>query len=364
MREDGIYQSASAISNFLETLEEMSVPESNKEAIRQLLTDLRAEGLSKKRQLRYMDSWRTLLRHIEWDLQDPSKDKLKELVTEINEGYFGDREEKMSPYTRRDFKYAIKKLYEHMEGVDYDELLSWMRIGIRSNEKTNITPEKYPKPYIVERMAKKAQNIRNELFIRILWGSGGRIGEVLPIKWKDTVIFPHKGNQIVKLFVQGKEGKRETVPIACGELARKWRQEQDGSRDSYVFSHLNDPEHLISHTIVCKYLRRMKKRANIPEHIEVSPQKFRRGRACHLARYKEVDALKLRKIFGWDDLETARRYIRASRSDVDSTVFEIDQGHSKGRPEESISNPALVKKRHDGVSMGKKAGVKPLTEFS
>jgi hypothetical protein len=183
-------------------------------------------------------------------------------------------------------------------------------------------PDRLPGAGTARTMVKRADRLRDKALIMTLWSTGGRISEVLGLKWKDVKF----QNEIARVtFRDTKTGGNRTVPIHAGHLYLRELQQQDhkgGDPDAFVFRSYQDDEQL-SYAAAANVISRIKEQADVPEKIKTSPHNWRKGRATYFAARGRNQAW-LCDYFGWvQGSAEAAKYIRMAESDVEAGIRDV-----------------------------------------
>lgn len=303
----------------------------NKEQLLSFRDFLYSQDLSKDRIARYLYSWYQLLEHIEWELDDPTKDRMIELVGKVNQNKVRDRE--LSPYTKMEYKKAIRKFYvdylESKRNGDFDgeKLCDFFSLTVNTD---HTDPDRLPTPSTVRELFKHSNRIRDKAFITTLWSSAGRIGEVLGLQWKDVKF----DSGIAKVrFRDTKTGGSRTVPLRAGYLYLQQLQEQDprsSEPEAFLFRGVRTDKQL-SHSGASNIIKRARENTDIPSRIKTNPHAFRKGRATYLAK-KGMNQAQLCSFGGWAQGSShVAKYIRMAESDVENSIKKISgmQDHEK-----------------------------------
>jgi len=294
-------------------LEKEEISEKNKDAIRLFIKTKLAMGTSKLRAIKLLYGMRFLARWLEKDFEDATKEDLIDLV--------GDLETKdYSEHSKYDFKIILKQFYKWMKGNDeeFPPEISWLKPRMKNNK--HKLPEELLTVEDVEKLAEAANNSRDKAFILVLYESGCRIGELLPLRLKH-IKFDNHG---VIFRVTGKTGDRRVRIIASSHALTQWLQDHPAQ---------NDPEAALWPPKERRYglapcglqsihsmLKDTAKRAGIKKRIY--PHLFRHSRATFLAS-RLTDA-QMKEFFGWtQSSKMASVYIHLSGRDVDKALLKL-----------------------------------------
>lgn len=118
--------------------------------------------------------------------------------------------------TKRDYKVVLKKFYKWLNGGEYPEKADWIKTT-RKNGNSKL-PEKLLTEEDIEQLIETAENPRDKAFIALLWETGARIGEILPLKvgaFQDR----KEGKKVV---ISGKTGARRLPIISSIPQLQNW----------------------------------------------------------------------------------------------------------------------------------------------
>jgi integrase len=195
-------------------------------------------------------------------------------------------------WTRADFKKILKRFFKWLRQTEdsYPPEVKWIKTSIRNQKKL---PNELLTKEEVESLANATGNIRDKAFILLLYDSGCRIGEFLPIKIND-VIFDECGCVIL---VDGKTGKRRVRILDYSKELLMWLQSHPNKENpgAFVWCEFNKNNEMLSYSYVCRMLRKAKQKAGISK--KVNPHAFRHARASNYATKLPEQTLK--KHFGW-----------------------------------------------------------------
>lgn len=287
------------------------------DAVRTARKHMEAQGLSERRQLRYMQTWRRLVQHVDGSLIDADLDTIRGLVAAINRGELWSQE--VRPWTKAEYRKGVKKLLT-IHGRE--ELVAWIRTHPPENEKPVPDRATFPDPDMVRRLIDATKNMRDAALISSLWDTGARIGELLACQWQHV---REQGDSHLRIRLPKSKTKKRTVPVSrdTTERLEKWREKHPGPDPAmYVWSPLQEPRQ-ISYRAIRDMLLRTKDRAGIPDRIDVNPHAFRKGRATHLGSQDTINAPKLMQVMGWKKLETAKRYIDLGSDTTDRALIDL-----------------------------------------
>lgn len=331
MTNGDIHNRKNKINNTIKSLKtDVDASDHNRELVIDFKDYLQAQDLSIDRISRYLYTWKQLLPHINWKLDEPEKDDLITLIGKINQDQV---KEGISDHTKMEYKKAVRKFYTDFleskkSGLDGEELCDFFTLTVNTKDPD---PETLPTPRTVEKLIDHAKNIRDKAFLMTLWSSGGRIGEILGLQWRDITFKNQKGEELAKIkFRDTKTGDDRSVPLRAGYLYLKQLQDCDlrgDEPDAFIFrSTTNDTQ--LSHNAATSIINRARERAekqgkDIPNRLKTNPHAFRKGRATYLAA-QGMNQAQLCRYFGWvQGSKHVAKYVRLSKADVEKGIKKI-----------------------------------------
>lgn len=137
MTDGDIHNRQSRINNTIKSLKEDNrVSDKDLEVILDFKNYLESQNLSLDRISRYFYSLKFIVRHIDWELDQPDKEKLVALVRDINQDELWDDERADS--TKCEYKKLVRKLYkdyldEKREDLDGEELTGFFTVTAKKS---------------------------------------------------------------------------------------------------------------------------------------------------------------------------------------------------------------------------------------
>ncbi|MEM3433187.1 MAG: tyrosine-type recombinase/integrase [Nitrososphaerales archaeon] len=190
----------------LQRLSSSSIEDEDKQLIKGFADRLQAEGISKGRIVKYINHLKICAELVGFGQERPwfkesTRKDVERLVGRIEASDY-------KPHTKHDYKVVLRRFYQWLKECDrgdeeYPEEVSWIKTTIKKNEKK--LPEDLLSEEEVLRIADHALCQRDRAFTLLLYDSGGRIGEILPLRIKD-VTFDEYG---AKIRVSGKTGEKD-----------------------------------------------------------------------------------------------------------------------------------------------------------
>ena len=141
------------------------------------LEHLSSLGLSLARLSKYASHIPALLRLIDFDLAQATRDDIERVVAEINQGPWKE-------WTKHDKKVVLRKLIQYAKygRCDHETPIppevSWIKLVVKEND-TRVTPENLLTPKEFKAIVKVAENARDRALIYVLFEAALRPGELL-----------------------------------------------------------------------------------------------------------------------------------------------------------------------------------------
>jgi len=146
--------------------------------------------------VKYLYTLKNVVKLLKKDLDQASKKDILRILAEVEKSNY-------SEWTKHDYKVAIRKFYKWLGKED---LVSWIKIRVKKNR--TFLPDELLSEKVL-RIVKAADNLRDRVFIILLWESGGRIGEIGDMKIKDVGF--HENYAAV--WLHGKTGSRRIIVV-------------------------------------------------------------------------------------------------------------------------------------------------------
>jgi len=296
---------------FLKKLDKLNSP--NKDFILKFIDRLFAEGLSKGRIAKYVYCLTNIDKFLDKPFLEATKEDIEKVVGKI------EKNESWSDWTKHEYKVVLRRFYKWLRNSeDYPPEVKWIKITRKKSfEKLQgkiLTLEE------IEKLANVADNPRDKAFVLVLFESGCRIGEFLPLKRSD-ITFDSFG---IKFVVNGKTGTREVRIIKYQKEFKEWLEvhplkHQD---DFFIWISLGDKNRfeLMSYGNVRKLLLELKKKAGINK--PVNPHAFRHASVTYFSKLLPDSLLK--KKFGWvRDTDMLAVYEHLDGKDLDEALLKL-----------------------------------------
>ena len=319
----------------------IDISKKNKKLIIEFRDECIAQGLGIARIYHYMQRLKRLAIIFKKDFDRATKGELKKLVAEFES-------KNLSDWTKHDYKVTLKKFYKWLAGSEeYPDKIRWLKTTMKnSNHKL---PSELLTEEDIDKLVKATFNARDKAFIRVLYESGCRIGELAGLKIKN-IQFDDYGAQLI---VDGKTGMRRIRIIASAPALATWLDNHPDKEDpdSYVWVRIEpkNSKDLLCYNGLRAVLHKAAKRAGIKKRS--NPHLFRHSRATYLAN--KITEAQMKEIFGWtQSSEMASVYVHMSGRDTDDALLKL-AGLKNEKKEESkpkVSKCSRCKELNDHLA--------------
>ena len=201
---------------------------------------------------------------------------------------------------------AIKSLFTFCHKTGYVKIN--VAAFMKSGQSKDTIHERLLTEEQVLTMLMHANTIKHRCLIRVLYRSGGRITEVLNLKWSDLVVKPDCG--ILTLFGKGEKTRHVKIPTS---LVNELLVLKDGSDTSErIFN--------ITRQRAWVIIKSIAKKAGVSPNC--SAHWFRHSHATHAIDHN-VPIKLLSDTLGHASIETTSRYIHANPEESSSDYLKI-----------------------------------------
>ncbi len=299
----------------------------NKKLIAAFADKCFADGLTRTRICKLLYMVRYLGGYLGKPFPEATKLDIQNVVGKI------EMNEKYSPWTKYDFKVALKKFYKWNKGNDetFPDEVRWVKPKMKGGKK--VLPDNLLTEDEVKKMAGCADHPRDKAFLMTLYESGCRIGEMLSLCIKN-VQFDEFG---AIMRVSGKTGDRRVRVVASAPLLASWldvhtdRENPEAPLWEGRFKRYSREN--FGYGSAMKKIRQMAEKAGVRRRIY--PHLFRHSRATALA--SRLTEAQMKEHFGWvQSSDMASVYVHLSGRDVDEALLKtygIKVGDEKKREE-------------------------------
>ncbi|MEM2211396.1 MAG: site-specific integrase [Nitrososphaerales archaeon] len=287
--------------------------EKNKTLIFEFEKQLFSEGLSKRRVEKYLDIVRKLGEMLGKDFDEAGKKDIEDLVYKIERSDY-------SPWTKHDYKVALKRFYRWLKGnnEEYPEEVKWIKTTLKA--KDELMPGELIKEEEIMRLVEVCDNPRDKAFIMTLYESGARIGELGSMRIKDVVF----EENYAKLMLTGKTGPRRIIVVASVPYIHSWLESHPfkNNLDAPLWINIGTVNRYkpMSYPALAKILKVAAKKAGLTK--KVHPHKLRHSRATFLA--SKLTEAQMNQVFGWrQGSKMPSIYVHLSGRDLDDAILGV-----------------------------------------
>jgi len=273
------------------------------------------ESLSSARVERLLVNLIKVAKWLKMDFNKAKKEDVMRVVQIIDNNDY-------SPNTVLTYKSIIRKFYKWLRGIPREEKIyppevSWIRYKANNSHKL---PEELITREEIEKMINTCDNVRDRAFIRTLYESGCRIGEIATLKLKH-VTFDQYG---ILIMVSGKTGQRRLRLIESEALLKSWidlhPNKNDPESPLWVSQGTRNKGGEITYSGYLKIIKNCMGRAGIKKRI--FPHLFRHSRATELANHL-TDA-QMKEFFGWTQGSKMNAiYIHLAGKNIDDSILQM-----------------------------------------
>lgn len=306
-------------------IEDKSISEKNKTTILKYLDHLTAKGISVGRVQKYCSYLARLAKILKKDFSKSNKEDVVRLLNEIERMNVrgGARSGKpISDWGKHDYRLVLKTFYKWLreqEGKkfglrEYPDEVNWFPISFPRNKRRK--PRNLLKIEDIEKLVDAATNVRDKLFVRLIYETGARIGELLSLTL-DGIEWDGHG-ATVQIF--GKTGERKLRVIDSVPLLSAWLREHPDTKNKKALLFCGINGYNPSYDYFRLMLNKIGKKAEIKK--PVNPHHFRHSRATELA--KNLTEAQLCYYMGWQlGSYQPATYVHLSGRDLDSAILKI-----------------------------------------
>ncbi|MBU0496521.1 MAG: tyrosine-type recombinase/integrase [Candidatus Thermoplasmatota archaeon] len=301
------------------------ISQQNKQIIFTFLDEITAKGLSVSRVLKYSYYLTRIVKIHNKDLSDATKADIVHILNEIERAKVrgGPRIGKpISDWGKHDFRVVVKRFYkwlreregQHYSLREYPTEVSWFSLSFPAKKRRK--PRNLLVSEDVEKIMNAATNTRNKLFVRLLFETGARIGELLSLTL-DGINWDEYGATIQ---IYGKTGERKIRIIDSVPLLSGWMREhpQRENKQALLFCGINNKT--VSYDYFRILLHELGKKTGINKPM--NPHHWRHSRATQLSKF--LTEAQLCMFMGWvPGSSQPGTYVHLSGRDLDSAILKM-----------------------------------------
>lgn len=217
--------------------------------------------------------------------------------------------------SQRQILASVKSLLRYGHGIGY--LPFDVGKAVQIGQAKDTLGERLIDEQTVSEMIALEANPRNKLLVRLTYASGGRVSEVIALKWRD--LQPNGDGGQVTLY--GKGGKTRHVKIP----AKLWTDlnRATAGDDDPVFVSRKKQTNREGHLTATQAWRIVKAAARrVDPELKVSPHWLRHAHATHALR-RGADLTIIQATLGHKDFRTTQRYAKVNPQESSSDYLVI-----------------------------------------
>jgi site-specific recombinase XerD len=301
-------------------LRQNPISKRNSELISGFLDHCTSIGLGPARVAKYAGHLKVLAELLGKDFDEADRQDIERVVARIQSSDY-------SPWTKMDYKVALKRFYKWLKGEDrsYPPEVSWIKTTLR--ERDRLLPSELPTEEEIRRLVEACDNPRDRAFIMTLYETGGRIGEVGSMRIKDVELM--KDYAAVRLV--GKTGSRRVPVVAAVPYLQLWIEHHPDKNNpnAPLWTKFSDGRPM-TYPALAKVLKVAARRSGLKKGI--TPHKLRHARATFLA--SKLTEAQMNAVFGWKQgSDMPSTYVHLSGRDVDDAILGIYGLRKREEPE-------------------------------
>ncbi len=322
----GLYNYDRLLSYEERKIRESGIPAGNKELIMKFERFLLAQGVSKARIVRYLQTLRKVSEMYPKPFDEWSPEDMLEVVAIIEERY-------TSAETKNEYRKGLRKFFKWLKGENWEGLLY-----VRGEKKSNRLPQVLSEEEIM-RMIEVARHPRDKALIAVGYEGGFRVSELAGIRIGDVEFMVVNGHLKAKVRVYGKTGERRIPLVMSAPILKAWLDVHPMRYDpeAVVFCSISNRKlgEPMEYRAFSRIIKILAKKAGIKKRVH--PHILRHSRATVLAKY--LPEAVLCEYFGWvQGSDIPAVYVHLSGRDLDEA---IDRLYEIGEEEK----PKVVKPR-------------------
>lgn len=305
-----IYDYDRRLNNAIRNLKRSSLSSTKKEQILGFVDYSISEGIGEARVQKYIGQLVNISIWLGKPFERASEEDIREVVRKIKTSGYVD-------FTKAEHRIVLKKFYKWLRKTnDYPPEVAWLRPRGKISSTVKM-PEELLTEDDIKAMIISAKTERNRALIAMLYESGCRIGEILPIRIKH-IAFDNNGSV---MSVDGKTGPRRVRLVNSIPYLKAWLNNHTDINNPESFVWIKSNGELMGYPRAVTVLKNAAKMAGIKKRIY--PHLFRHTRATHLANH--LTEAQMKEYFGWVQAsEMAGVYVHMSGRDVDNAILSLN----------------------------------------
>ena len=268
-------------------VQDSTISPADKNKIFELIIKLFANGISKRRAIKYLINLRLILER-QWppSYHNVTEPQLYNVLAQINQNDYAE-------FTKRDYKLALRRILEFLNNP--------LASIIETTVKRTYTSRFFLRPSdILQMVSSDHPHLRDKAIVACFHESNCRPHEFFKLKRKDITFLTHPakiwdGNggmipiklttAILNIPDDSKTGFRPVPLIFTVPFLQAWLNQSQPDPEEYIWNNLvNKKDDGIEYPTARKLINRISQHAGIKRHKEIQLYSFRRGRNTELSQ--------------------------------------------------------------------------------
>ncbi|MBE6446933.1 MAG: tyrosine recombinase [Alphaproteobacteria bacterium] len=232
-------------------------------------------------------------------------------------------------YKVSSIKRKISSLKQFFKFLYAEELIDKNPMAFISQPKTGRALPKILSESDIEKLKVAAkcmptyeEQLRMDLILYLLYGSGLRVSELISLKVSSFV-----ENKFIRIFGKGRKERIVPVTSKVSALLAEWRELHQDSQ--WIFPSV-DPSRHITRQRIFQLIKQMARLSGI-DVGKISPHVLRHAFATHILDHG-ADLLSVKKMLGHRDIATTEIYTHVSKSRLKEVVNKFHPLQKKQKP--------------------------------
>lgn len=192
------------------------------------------------------------------------------------------------------------------------------KIKTPPKQKTTTTPKDIFTEEEIKRIFLVCRDSKERALISILYESGGRIGEIARLKWKDLVV--DKYGYGLHIWDSKTKKTRFCYLVQCAEFLSQWKRDYPGDpvNENYIF--ITQELKPYAYDGLARMIQRLAKKAEITKRVHT--HLFRKSRITHMIQQGYQESV-IKKVM-WNNLNTDmfETYVILSEQDIQNELMQ------------------------------------------
>jgi len=167
----------------------------------------------------------------------------------------------------------------------------------------------------IERLFNSTNNQTHKLIIKLMYGAGLRLSEVINLKWSDIDF----DRDII--HVKSSKGKKDRVVMLSKKIKGPFLNIYDSIKENQSYVFLSNRNKKFSQRSIQALVNRLKVKANIKKKL--SPHSLRHSFATHLLE-NGTDIRYIKEMLGHSDIKTTLIYTKVSNKNIKNIKSPLD----------------------------------------